>query len=122
MSAEQEQINSAPLEFKSIHAFTIRYRLGEDTHLATHVDNSDFTYNLCLDGNFEGATLYFKDQACSTDVLRFDHKVGTAVFHRGKIPHGAEQLIRGFRTNMVLWAKTDANGYSDPVPLKPKKI
>jgi len=46
-------------ELESHHAFTIRYRGGEDTHLDVHTDDSDVTFNVNIFGNYTGAPLVF---------------------------------------------------------------
>jgi hypothetical protein len=39
---------------KSHHAFTVKYKVGEDLNLATHIDASDITLNTCLGKQFAG--------------------------------------------------------------------
>jgi hypothetical protein len=56
--------------FSSIHAFTIRYAVGEDTNLKEHRDDSQLTLNVCLGEEpppagvgFKGAAVFFKPDA-----------------------------------------------------------
>eukprot|EP01062_Namystynia_karyoxenos_P059590 TRINITY_DN51028_c0_g1_i1.p1 TRINITY_DN51028_c0_g1~~TRINITY_DN51028_c0_g1_i1.p1 ORF type:complete len:426 (+),score=121.89 TRINITY_DN51028_c0_g1_i1:74-1351(+) len=91
--------------FSSLHAFVVHYRVGEDTELAEHADDSDLTVNICLGkAGFEGAGLYFRPSA-SGEPLRHAHSVGHAVVHRGSLRHGVEPLSRGERANLVIWCR-----------------
>lgn len=36
------------MDLDSIHAFSIKYRLGEDISLDSHMDLSDITLNICI--------------------------------------------------------------------------
>lgn len=99
--------------FASVHGFVIRYRQGEDTDLKAHYDDSEFTFNVCLGHpGFVGATLCF--QGADGEAFRYDHEIGTAVFHRGQIWHSVEQLIEGERTNLVVWCKRAPQAYVQP--------
>lgn len=104
--------------FKSVHAFVIRYKVGEDLNLAEHTDNSDFTFNVCLGTeHFSGAALYFKARTRRPDgtweikQIHYYHKKGVAVIHRGHIQHGVDNLTDGERLNLVVWCKTAEYGY-----------
>lgn len=59
-SAERQAAHAEPLcALTHHHSFSIRYREGEDRALATHVDASKCTLNVCLGREFSGAELYF---------------------------------------------------------------
>uniref|UniRef100_A0A7S1M0B7 Fe2OG dioxygenase domain-containing protein n=1 Tax=Neobodo designis TaxID=312471 RepID=A0A7S1M0B7_NEODS len=108
---------TSALEFRSVHAFIIRYREGEDTELAMHIDRSHFTFNLCLgDDGFAGAYLYFHtaraDGAGPDGAHLYAHAPGTAVIHRGAIRHGVHPLTSGARVNLVVWCAVP-EGYYD---------
>ena len=101
---------------RSHHSFTIRYSLGEDTDLSTHRDDSDVTLNVCLGKQFTGGSLFF----CNTGVPQvdfnnpmqmpptfdFDHEIGTAVVHLGRLQHGARPIASGTRCNLIMWGRT----------------
>jgi len=92
--------------FESVHAFTIRYKQGEDTDLKEHRDDSDLTVNVCLGSDFfEGALLYFKPKRGSDETVKMQHHVGHGVVHKGNIRHGAEHLTAGVRSNLVIWCR-----------------
>ena len=104
--------------FPSVHAFVIRYKVGEDLNLAEHMDDSDFTFNMCLGTeHFAGAGLYFKAKVRRPEgvwedrSVHYYHTQGVAVLHRGKIQHGVENLTNGERLNLVVWCKTSVAGY-----------
>ncbi|CAL1158928.1 unnamed protein product [Cladocopium goreaui] len=109
-------------DLSDIHAFTVRYRENEDRLLDTHVDSSDVTLNLCLGGSFEGGDVYFHGPAgegrdpmtsphpggpgpCSHCRASHQHHSGTALIHLGNHIHGAHQLRKGRRTNLILWCR-----------------
>ena len=79
----------------SWHAFTVRYKPGEDIELARHMDESEVTLNLCLGLEFQHGTLYFDDvrdeQAKEENRSRLfvQHLPGVAVLHVGQHWHGA---------------------------------
>ncbi len=93
------------------HAFTVRYKHGEDLHLDMHSDDSDITCNICLGRTFTGGDLAFCGQQDQNDhrLLQsvYSHRTGYAVVHAGTHRHGALPLIDGERTNLILWLKAD---------------
>lgn len=93
------------------HAFTVRYRAGEDMHLDMHTDDSDITCNVCLGRQFAGGDLAFcglQDDQISHRRLRHIHRhsVGRAVVHSGRHRHGALPIVTGERINLVMWFKS----------------
>ncbi|KAK7248893.1 procollagen-lysine 5-dioxygenase [Aureococcus anophagefferens] len=94
-------------DFDSTHSFIVKYRGDEDPHLDVHTDDSDVTFNACLGRDFEGCGLVFcgmigaKDhrQHCKT----YEHRVGTCVCHLGSKRHGADDITRGERLNLIVW-------------------
>lgn len=110
------------------HAFTVRYRQGEDRHLDMHTDDSDITCNICLGRVFSGGDLAFcglQNDVTNHRRLRYIHRhaVGHAVIHSGRHRHGALPIISGERTNLVMWFKSTRplpslpyhRGTADPV-------
>jgi hypothetical protein len=121
---------SSVQSFASQHTFTIRYKAGEDIKLATHVDASTVTLNVCLGKAFAGGQLYFHglkaldvshddhdakgessaspgnaaydEQRCT---LRYDHQISYGLVHLGRHVHGATHIETGERCNLVFWAK-----------------
>merc|ERR1719316_1916174 len=95
-------------ELESHHAFTIRYRGGEDTHLDVHTDDSDVTFNVNIYENYTGAPLVFCGLNGQPDHRFFRtaymHQLGYAVLHRGRHRHGAEDITSGERMNLVVWS------------------
>jgi len=125
-------------EFQSQHTFVVRYKMGEDLDLKTHRDDSDLTLNVCLGKEFEGATLYFHRDpgsvracACSASedgntaeefayphpercrycTFKYAHTPGVGLMHTGAHVHGAERLISGERSNLIVWCRT--RGYKE---------
>lgn len=108
-------------QVSSHHTFAVKYKLGEDLDLATHVDKSLITVNLSLGKQFKGGSLYFHGVAdqpnaepppfkgsheegkCQYCELIYDHKPGVAVMHVGRHIHGANQLQEGERVNLIVW-------------------
>lgn len=118
------------VEFKSVHAFIVRYKVGEDSDLKTHADDSDLTLNVCLGKKFDGARLYFHTDdgpcgriagqnpedlaeefayphpaSCRFCTCHYDHTPGVGLVHSGKFVHGVEQLNNGERSNLIFWCR-----------------
>jgi len=104
------------------HAFTVRYRSGEDRRLDTHVDSSEVTLNVCLGGEFCGGGVYFHGRRgdgddpmtsphpaqCLLCRVSHQHDSGTALLHRGDHIHGAHNIESGVRTNLIVWCRRPA--------------
>jgi len=97
------------------HGFIVEYKLGEDTSLGFHTDDSDVTLNVCLGKKFEGGSLYYKGLRCrlcqQTESLpqedvEINHSVGRAILNRGQHRHGAYDITSGERYNLILWCKS----------------
>jgi hypothetical protein len=72
-------------DFQSHHSFLIKYKIGEDISLKTHVDQSDITLNLCLGKEFTGGEVYFKGLKGENEDKYFEYHsfVGNAILHVG---------------------------------------
>lgn len=94
----------------SHHAFTIRYKLGEDETTSRHMDLSEITLNVCLGKEFEGADLYFHGRRDHSDekdeVGLLTHRPGIGILHVGQQYHGVHRLTKGERHNMVIWGRS----------------
>ncbi len=85
--------------------FFINYLPETDTSIRPHTDASAVTLNINanLPGEeFTGSTVDFFDDA-SGEVTVLTFEPGTAMIHRGNIPHTAQPITSGERTNLVLW-------------------
>ncbi|WP_086932552.1 2OG-Fe(II) oxygenase [Agarilytica rhodophyticola] len=85
--------------------FSIQYQTGMDTSLRPHTDASAVTLNINLnlpDEGFTGSEVDFYDQATGK-VNRVVFRPGVAMIHRGNVPHAAQPITSGERTNIVLW-------------------
>jgi len=96
-------------KLSSHHAFVVRYKLGEDLELSTHVDDSDVTLNVCLGKEFTGGSLFFHGikGTPSEGIENFEyvHTPGKAILHVGKHIHGAYKLTTGERINLIVWCR-----------------
>ena len=99
-----------PLEatrFEAHHSFVVRYRSDEDPGLDMHTDDSDVTFNVCLNSNFTGAGLTFCGDAGSSKhrkfAFRYNHEMGRVVVHLGTKRHGADDIEDGERRNLIIW-------------------
>lgn len=94
-------------DFDSTHAFIVKYRSDEDSHLDIHTDDSDVTFNVCLGRDFAGCGLIFcgmigaSDHRCHKHT--YHHKVGRCVCHLGSQRHGADHITSGERLNLIVW-------------------
>lgn len=118
--------------FNDIHAFTVRYRGGEDRLLETHVDSSEVTLNVCLGGDFRGGGVYFHSldtqegpsdpmtsphpSDCTRCAVTHEHRVGTAIIHLGNHIHGAHSIEDGSRTNLILWCRSSKAKHGSEPP------
>ena len=89
--------------------FSIRYQVGVDTSLRLHSDASAATLNLNLNmpgEEFSGSEIDVYDPMTG-DMKRLTFKPGTAMLHRGNVPHAAQPITSGERSNLVLWLYGD---------------
>ncbi|NDV90914.1 2OG-Fe(II) oxygenase [Alteromonas sp. 345S023] len=85
--------------------FSIQYQDGMDTSLRPHTDASTATMNVNLNvpgETFKGSEVDFFNPKTGK-VTRTVFAPGVAVLHRGSVPHAAQPITGGSRTNMVLW-------------------
>jgi len=94
------------------HAFMVQYQTDQDTGLDMHTDDSDVTFNVCLGKDFEGAGLTFCGVQGAPDHRqrkhRYKHVKGRCVVHLGRKRHGADDLTKGERRNLVIWNQSSA--------------
>eukprot|EP00808_Paulinella_micropora_P008787 g69471.t1 len=110
-------------ELNDHHTFLIQYEPGEDADLASHVDSSLITINVCLGKDFTGGQLYFHGlkgstqsandpyetphpqapEGCKHCIALYTHQPGFAVIHLGRQIHGANRITSGLRSNVVIW-------------------
>merc|ERR1712048_401113 len=94
-------------ELDGHHAFIVRYKQEEDTHLDVHHDDSDVTFNVCIGRNFTGAGLVLCGRKDAPDHRlhrhTYHHKIGRAILHLGRHRHGADDISSGERLNLIVW-------------------
>ena len=70
-------------QFDAHHSFIVRYKSDEDPGLDMHTDDSDVTFNCCLNSNFTGAGLTFCGDAGTSRhrklAFRYRHEMGRVV-------------------------------------------
>jgi len=97
------------------HGFIVEYALDKDRKLDFHVDDSEFTLNVCLGKQFTGGALYFGGIRCplhqqkppfQDENLLINHKPGVALIHLGKHRHSATPITSGHRLNLILWCRS----------------
>lgn len=103
--------------------FSILYQAGMDTSLRPHTDASAVTLNMNLNmpgEAFTGSNVDFFDAATGeTNSVVFEP--GTATIHRGSVPHAAQPITSGQRTNLVFWLYGDHGRMPSHMP-KPVAI
>eukprot|EP01083_Nonionella_stella_P074000 200482_1 len=92
----------------SIHAFTIRYADELDRNLSRHMDESQITFNLCLQNDdLVGSKIWFNGVRDNRDPIQENISVSLvsndALMHVGQHWHRTENIQKGQRMNMVLW-------------------
>ena len=86
-------------------AFSIQYQPGMDTSLRLHTDASAVTLNININlpgEEFSGSEVDFYDRETGK-MNRVSFQPGTAMIHRGSVPHAAQAITSGSRSNLVLW-------------------
>lgn len=89
--------------------FSIQYQPDMDTSLQPHTDASAATLNINLNKPgeaFTGSEVDFYD-ANLGKTNRLTFKPGMAMLHRGNVPHAAQPITSGERSNIVLWLYGD---------------
>lgn len=89
--------------------FSIQYQAGMDTSLRLHTDASAVTMNVNLNlpnEAFTGSEVDFYNPV-NGGKSRLKFKPGMAMIHRGSIPHAAQPITSGTRTNLVFWLYGD---------------
>ena len=85
----------------------VQYQQGKDLGLDMHTDNSDVTFNICLGRDFDGAGLTFCGYMGAAHHRHFSyrhvHVKGHCVVHLGRRRHGADDISRGERLNLIIW-------------------
>jgi hypothetical protein len=91
------------------HSFIVRYRPDEDLGLDMHTDDSDVTFNVCLGKEFEASGLQFCGMIGSEThrqaTYSYAHRKGTCVVHLGTLRHGADEITKGERNNLIVWCR-----------------
>ena len=85
--------------------FSIQYQAGVDTSLQPHSDASAATLNINMnlpDESFTGSEVDFYDHQ-TNQVNRLSFTPGSAILHKGSVPHATQPILSGSRSNMVLW-------------------
>jgi hypothetical protein len=96
----------SPADDAEHFAFTVRYRGGEDISLSEHRDASVATLNVNLNvegEGYEGSTLYFLDPTNPDVKHSVKFEPGMALVHCGSVRHGAVEIGRGERENLIVW-------------------
>lgn len=85
--------------------FSINYQPSTDTSIRPHSDASAVTLNINLntpDEDYTGSSVDFLNLATG-EAASLLFEPGMAMLHRGSIPHAAQPITSGQRTNFVLW-------------------
>ena len=97
-----------------VNGFLVRYGELGDESLGQHVDDSDLTLSLCLEGPAEGAALQLEGARCGLHLdgrvrpeerAQLDPGVGEATLHWGKLRHRVLPVRSGSRLSLILWAR-----------------
>ena len=92
-------------QFDAHHSFIVRYKSDEDPGLDMHTDDSDVTFNACLNSNFTGAGLTFcgdlcgKQPVCRVHATTWPRWLRRVVSNRHR--HAIEQASRRWRERAV---------------------
>ncbi|KRX06900.1 hypothetical protein PPERSA_11545 [Pseudocohnilembus persalinus] len=102
--------NDWSYEFDDLHAFSIKYKDGEDLSLDNHMDMSELTLNMCLGTDFEGGELLVKNQREQNQNQQYqftvEQQIGSGFLHAGQHWHGSQRIKKGERINFVFWSRS----------------
>ncbi|CAK0891033.1 unnamed protein product [Prorocentrum cordatum] len=111
----------------SHHSFIVRYKMGQDTSLGVHDDNSEITLNvaLCDPEQYSGGklALYHRERCEHPQLLKLDSPyihcagTGTALAHSGDLLHEVLPLTGGERAGLIMWLRSDTHRRSHGCPL-----
>jgi hypothetical protein len=96
--------------------FSIQYRPNTDTSIRPHTDASSVTLNVNLNLQneaFTGSSVDFLNPRTG-DTASLMFTPGSALIHRGSVPHTALPITSGERTNFVLWLFGDKGTIASP--------
>jgi hypothetical protein len=90
----------------------------EQATFKLHCDKSDLTFNVCLHAteDLQGSSVGFYRPADEESpggdedeearrVLTYTHSVGRCVMHSGRTWHKTDELVRGERASLIIWAR-----------------
>eukprot|EP01122_Echinamoeba_exundans_P006434 TRINITY_DN1809_c0_g1_i1.p2 TRINITY_DN1809_c0_g1~~TRINITY_DN1809_c0_g1_i1.p2 ORF type:complete len:172 (-),score=30.44 TRINITY_DN1809_c0_g1_i1:771-1286(-) len=93
------------IRFDDIYAKTVYYTESGDQDWPLHVDESIFTFNLCIGDVFEGNELILlgaEEESDDIEPIQYRHRVGQAVLHYGKNRHSVGWLRTGTRCSVII--------------------
>ena len=86
--------------------FLIENFVGVEKEFAIHKDDSNFTFNLCLEQSEDltGSEVDFYDDN-STHEYKYKHNLGVMMLHPGNKLHKANNIKTGMRSSLIIWTK-----------------
>ena len=94
------------------HSFIVQYSPDKDTHLDMHTDDSDVTLNICLGIDFEGSQVAFCGKMGAPNHRKeqyvYPQQKGRCLIHLGRQRHGAVDITKGERMNLIIWNKSSS--------------
>ncbi|CAD7935183.1 unnamed protein product [Amoebophrya sp. A120] len=92
------------------HSFIVQYAPGKDLGLDMHTDDSDVTCNICLGIDFEGSQVAFCGKMGARDHRKelyiYEQRKGHCLIHLGRQRHGAVDIKKGERMNLIIWNRS----------------
>lgn len=87
--------------------FLIENFVGVEKEFAIHKDDSNFTFNLCLEQSEDltGSEVDFYDDN-GIHEYKYKHELGTLMIHPGNKLHKANNIKTGKRSSLIIWIKT----------------
>eukprot|EP00391_Amoebophrya_sp_Ameob2_P001779 CAMPEP_0179003090 /NCGR_PEP_ID=MMETSP0795-20121207/12445_1 /TAXON_ID=88552 /ORGANISM="Amoebophrya sp., Strain Ameob2" /LENGTH=600 /DNA_ID=CAMNT_0020696981 /DNA_START=440 /DNA_END=2242 /DNA_ORIENTATION=+ len=99
------------------HSFIVQYAPGKDLGLDMHTDDSDVTCNICLGIDFTGSQVAFCGKMGHADHRKenyvYDQVKGHCLIHLGRQRHGAVDIEKGERMNLIIWNRSRVYRDSD---------
>lgn len=104
------------------HSFMVLYSDTTNRYLDFHADDSEITFNWCLQNNAVGTELYVQGRRCAehrqtvhhvSEYAQIEQIENTVLIHSGDHRHGVLPLLQGQRMSIITWAKSSAYRKSD---------
>jgi hypothetical protein len=123
----REYIDDKFIRFNKIIGFITINSENNTNGVCMHRDNSDYTFNMFLNDDYEGGSIIFngKSDKFNEKYYKITKKIDNnfictilpekykMILHRGYNAHQVERVKNGIRYNLILWCYETDNKFND---------